>query len=217
MNKRFVIYIYTSPSGSSYIGQTCDMKRRAKYHQLTNGCTAFSAAIAKYGWENFEHRLLEEDLTIEEANEKEIFWIAKLNTLSPNGYNLVTGGGSRGIPTEETRQRMSASSKGHKRNVGVVLSEQAKKNMSLAAIGKPGTTIGLVHTQEAKAKQAAAKIGNTYCVGRKMSDRTREALAQSGASRFLGKVHSEETKQLQSQKAKLAWELRRQKAMEQLA
>lgn len=185
MNKRFVIYMYTSPSGSSYIGQTCDMKRRAKYHQLTNGCTAFSAAIAKYGWENFEHKLLEENLTIEEANEEEIFWISKLNTLSPNGYNLVTGGGGRGIPTEETRQRMSASSKGHKRNVGVVLSEQAKKNMSLAAMGKPATTKGLVLSEEAKAKQAAAKIGNTHCVGRKMSEETRAKISAANIAAWV--------------------------------
>lgn len=192
MSKQFVIYMYTSPSGSSYIGQTCDMKRRAKYHQLTNGCTAFSAAIAKYGWGNFKHKLLEENLTVEEANEKEIFWIAKFNTLSPNGYNLVTGGGGRGIPTEETRQRMSASSKGHKRNVGVKLSELGKLNMSIAAIGKPGTTVGLVHTQEAKDKQSAAKLGNTYCVGRKMSEETRAKISAANIAAWVKRSEREQ-------------------------
>lgn len=192
MTKKFVIYCYTSPSGASYIGQTCDMKRRAKYHQLTNGCAAFSAAIAKYGFESFEHKILEENLTIEEANKKEIFWIQELNTLSPNGYNLVTGGGGRGIPTEETRQKMSAASKGHKRNVGVKLSELAKLNMSIAAFGKPGTTIGLVHTQEAKDKQSAAKIGNTHCVGRKMSEETRAKISAANIEAWIKRSQREQ-------------------------
>lgn len=185
MNKQFVIYIYTSPSGASYIGQTCDMKRRARYHQLTNGCTAFAAAIAKYGLENFEHKLLEINLTLEEANEKEIFWIAELNTLSPNGYNLVSGGGGRGIPTEETRRRMSESSKGHHRGAGRTMSEQARKNISIASMGKPPTTLGLVLTAEAKAKQSAAKMGNTHCVGRIMSEETRKKISDANIAAWV--------------------------------
>jgi group I intron endonuclease len=191
MNNLFCIYMYTSPSGASYIGQTCDMQRRAKYHQRSKGCTAFAAAIEKYGWENFTHKLLEENLTLEEANNRETFWISKLNTLSPNGYNLVTGGGAKGIPSAETRKRMSLASKGHKRNIGVVLSDIAKLNMSIAAIGKPATTKGLVHTIEARAKQSAAKIGNTHCVGRKMSEETRAKISKANIAAWVKRSERE--------------------------
>lgn len=209
-NKSFVIYLHTSPSGKSYVGQTCNYEKRCRDHQLTTGCTRFSSAVKKYGWENFKHEILEKELSHDEANQKEIFWIAKLNTLHPNGYNLDTGGGGRGIPTQETRKRMSAASKGHERNIGVVLSEQARKNMSLAAMGKAPTTLGLIHTEEAKAAQSLSKIGNKHCVGRVMNETTRKALDENPSFGFLGKKHSEETKKLMSEKAKLAHAKRKQ-------
>ena len=41
-------------------------------------------------------------------NEREIFWIAKLNTKVPNGYNLTDGGEGLVNPSDETRAKMSA-------------------------------------------------------------------------------------------------------------
>lgn len=46
-------------------------------------------AINKYGEENFEMEILE---WCRNYNEREVYWIKKLNTLSPNGYNISEGG-----------------------------------------------------------------------------------------------------------------------------
>lgn len=52
----------------------------------------FGYAIQKYGWDNFEHGILFDNLTETEAKNKEIELIKKYNSLHPNGYNLTVGG-----------------------------------------------------------------------------------------------------------------------------
>lgn len=52
-----------------------------------------SRAIRKYGKESFNRTILEE-CPIEQLNEREKYYIAKYNTISPNGYNLTAGGDS---------------------------------------------------------------------------------------------------------------------------
>jgi|19_taG_2_1085344.scaffolds.fasta_scaffold59829_2 hypothetical protein len=49
-------------------------------------------AIEKYGKESFTKEILEECATRDEMNEKEIYWIDKLKSLTPNGYNIHPGG-----------------------------------------------------------------------------------------------------------------------------
>lgn len=57
----------------------------------------FRKAIEKYGWDNFEHEIVAENLTKDEASLMEQTLINKLNSLAKNntGYN-VTGGGIEG-------------------------------------------------------------------------------------------------------------------------
>lgn len=62
------------------------------YYSKENS-TYFWNAIKKYGWNNFEHYILESNLTLEEANEKERYYISYYN--SSNNlyrYNLTLGG-----------------------------------------------------------------------------------------------------------------------------
>lgn len=97
-------------NGKSYIGQTCQaLNKRWKNGK---GYTAkrqqvFYKAIQKYGWENFEHEILEDGITsLAEANVREKFWIAHYHTwvYDPecNGYNVTQGGdGSPGRKMSE--------------------------------------------------------------------------------------------------------------------
>lgn len=64
------------------------------------GCIHFYNAIKKYGWNNFEHVVLQDCLTKTEANLLEKELIAKYHTQDANyGYNIASGGeGSLGIP-----------------------------------------------------------------------------------------------------------------------
>ena len=67
----------------------------------------FYNAIKKYGWENFEHIILETNLSWEEANNKEKEYIKKYDSYK-NGYNCSYGGdGCNGfIWTEDSRKKM---------------------------------------------------------------------------------------------------------------
>ena len=104
-----------------YVGQTKYPSRRASQHLRlkTPGCPLLKKAVEKYDAVSFEFVLLEKCETQEEANVREIYWIDKLNTLSPNGYNLTEGGGGvSGISfSEEQKQKFRARrpSEEHKR------------------------------------------------------------------------------------------------------
>src|SRR5574344_923442 len=47
-------------------------------------------AVRKYGKEHFTYAILEHQ--IENYDEREQYWIQRLNTLQPNGYNIALGG-----------------------------------------------------------------------------------------------------------------------------
>lgn len=89
------IYKYTAPNGKSYIGQTqTTLKKRRKneYGIGYQGSPSFWNAIQYFGGlNNFKCEILEE-VSTENIDEQEKYWIAKENTLVPNGYNIDKGG-----------------------------------------------------------------------------------------------------------------------------
>ena len=49
--------------------------------------------MKKYGIEHFHYEILEDNiLDKKELSEREKYWIKKLNTIRPNGYNIASGG-----------------------------------------------------------------------------------------------------------------------------
>jgi group I intron endonuclease len=101
-----LIYKITSPDGKSYIGQTTmSFKQRMWYHKHpSSGCVYISNAIAKHGDEMI-YEIIEEDIPRENLDDREIFWINRLNTIAPNGYNLTSGGASCKM-SEDTKSKM---------------------------------------------------------------------------------------------------------------
>lgn len=98
------IYAYKKISDGQvkYVGQTVDVKERRKQHEKDEPSNnrrseynyPLSRAIRKYGIGAFEFIILEENLTQEEANEREDFWILYYDTIA-NGYNQQRGGNNR--------------------------------------------------------------------------------------------------------------------------
>ena len=87
----YCIYCYTNNiNGKKYIGQSKDVSRRC-HPSNYKGCQKFYYAIQKYGWENFTRTILEDNLTLEKANELEQYYIDLYNSID-NGYNLKSGG-----------------------------------------------------------------------------------------------------------------------------
>lgn len=91
----YIIYLHKNKiTKKVYIGQTKDtIERRARGGSGYQGCSHFYKAIQEYGWENFEHFILEEGLTSAQADEREKYWIAVFDSTNPKkGYNIKTGG-----------------------------------------------------------------------------------------------------------------------------
>jgi group I intron endonuclease len=85
------IYCITSSNGKNYVGSAKDVDRRINQHRWgrsDRARTAIHAAIKKYGWDTFKVEVLEETCMLLRS-ERENFWIAEKNSLSPSGYNLV--------------------------------------------------------------------------------------------------------------------------------
>ena len=107
-----IVYkIQNNLNNKAYVGITKNsIEDRLKQHYKNKKCSIISLALRKYGKENFTVEVLENCKTLDEANILEIFYIIKHNTVSPNGYNLHTGGNSHEI-SEETKIKQSKAQK----------------------------------------------------------------------------------------------------------
>jgi len=108
-----IIYKATNKiTGKCYIGQTIQkLEKRIQGHlreSKNHKGRPFFLSIIKNGIENFVFEEIERVNSIEELNDREIFWIKELNTVSPFGYNITAGGqGLRMITTTEFSKNVS--------------------------------------------------------------------------------------------------------------
>lgn len=173
----YCVYKHTSPHGKVYIGITSLPPRRRwqcgwGYRENTH----FFSAIKKYGWESFSHEILFSNLTKAEAEAKEIELIAKFDSTNPNkGYNHDFGGSSAGKMSEETRRKISESTRGEKSaHYGKHHSEEAKRKMSIAAKNRPPMSA------ETRRKIGEAERGeNHWTYGKTFSEEHRKRIAES--------------------------------------
>lgn len=133
------IYLLTCPSGKQYIGQAVKFlvngkkwgylaRWKAHLNEIKHKkdyCRLLNNAIRKYGADSFKLELICE-CTLDEINDKEEYYIEKYNTLSPNGYNLTTGGKSKCRQSKETNIKKSASLMG--KNKGRIMEKRKRKN-----------------------------------------------------------------------------------------
>ena len=114
----------------SYIGLTInDVETRFKKHKsmiYSNGCSALYEAFKKYGVENFIIETICFSSNKKELMNLEKHYISELNTLSPNGYNLTSGGENCKV-TDETKKKISKSLKGRKIKWAEKVSSSVKK------------------------------------------------------------------------------------------
>lgn len=106
-NQNYKIYMHRNKiNGKVYIGQTKqELNDRWQNGNGYKKSPKFYNAIQKYGWNNFEHFLLECNLTYEQANKKEVYYINKFKSCDRNfGYNISTGGAGSPIQTETIYQ-----------------------------------------------------------------------------------------------------------------
>lgn len=162
--ENYKVYAHISPTNKIYIGITKQQKVNERWRKgkgyIKND--HFYRAILKFGWDNFKHIIIIEDLSKDMACEIEKYLIKKYKTNDYNyGYNICDGGeGCNGL-------------KGSKNpNYGHKWSEEQKQKMS-----KIKKDLHIHHTEEWKKEQSKRtkelwknseyreKCGNT-CKGR---------------------------------------------------
>ena len=156
MRDRYFVYKHTSPSGKVYIGITCrDPEER--WHGGSGYCRNryFYNAILKYGWANFTHEILAENLTHDEACAAEVALIAAYDSTNPaKGYNLAPGGHAP-VPTDATIQKMRDSH---------FATPEWRREQSERMSGEKNPFFGKNHTDETREKMRTAKRKNVRAV-----------------------------------------------------
>jgi len=131
------IYKLTSPNNKSYIGQVNENKgilNRFKQHintskrDINKGSRLLNKALIKYGHNNFKiEKICKVHKNIKDVTEQ--LCISLYKTLTPNGYNLQTGG-TYTNHSDETKTKRSLSM------INLLKSEEKKKIWSNAKKGK---------------------------------------------------------------------------------
>lgn len=150
------VYIHINKiNEKKYVGIT--NKKKATSRWGTNGqgyktTRHFYAAIQKYGWNNFEHFIIQQNLSRSEASVLEEILIKVWNLTNPNfGYNFQNGGfhGNVGkeMPLEDKQKRMGSNNHQSKKvvclNTGTVYDSYriAAKENCIKASSEIGLTV----------------------------------------------------------------------------
>lgn len=128
--------------------------------------STISNAIQKYGKDNFKFEIILQGLEMKYILSMETYFIKEFNTLSPNGYNLTTGGWCT-IVTQKTKEKLRYLAKnrtpGHRIKLGF-----ASKNRICSK-----------YTKEKISRAVSLTLKEKY---------------KNGFNPWLNKKHSEETK-----------------------
>ena len=207
-NRNYCVYIHTSPSGKKYVGQTGQKPEQrwrsngeGYLHKNKNGKykqPAFAYAILKYGWDNFDHEIIENNLTKEEADNLEKILVEKFNSIDPEyGYNCREGGNGGGEFSEATRKKLSESHKGQ------IVSEETRRKISKAQKGKKHKPMsegtkrklseankGHIVTEEVRKRISESIRGeNHYRYGKHCSEETKKKISEKNKGLFAGSNH----------------------------
>ena len=143
----------------------------------------FWSAIKKYSWDGFEHEVLFENLTEQEAKDMEIKLISEYNTTNREiGYNITLGGesGNGIILSKESREKISIANKGHP------TSQETRDKISKANKGRIGLrgrdspNYGRRATEETKLKLSISHSGENHRLyGKSQPKETRDKIGRA--------------------------------------
>lgn len=175
-----VYSITNNVTGSVYIGQSRDMRKRWAEHKRAKSSSAIHNAIRKYGVSNFSFVVLEE-CEVEDLNKIEAHFVSVFDCVRPSGYNLTSGGDSPAFVSDETRRKQSEAKKGKPSwNKGVKQPEELLCRLSAIRRGKPSPMKNKTHTDSTKEKISAAGRGRTpWNKGLEMDAEHRQKLSDS--------------------------------------
>lgn len=155
--KREIVHVYRiyfPTSDKYYVGQTNNLWRRMRNH-LSDGRGNIPVHNALLKYDDWDISILHTCQSRDEANRVEIEEIRNYNSIKPNGYNLVAGGGGcSGLnPSESARAKISAA--GRARGI-----EWRAKTVS-SMVGK---TYGDLYIAEYLPGESTAKVDKYRCI-----------------------------------------------------
>lgn len=156
--EKFCVYKHTTPNGKVYIGITCqNPEKRWRNGNGYRNNKYFYNAIKKYKWENIKHEILLEDISKEEACEKEKEFIELFQSNKAGfGYNNSIGGECGTLGAKLSKETIEKIKKSH---TGSHLSEEAKKKLSEQRKGEKNPNFGKRPSEETLEKlRKAAKL-----------------------------------------------------------
>jgi len=191
-----IYIIENNLNGKCYVGQSIDIKKRLRAHCRANDESMYiDRAIKKHGWNSFK-KYYYLGIPEEMLDFGEVEMINRLNSISPSGYNLTSGGHKNKHFSTESKKKISKSSKGKKH------SEEAKRKISKAGIGRK-------QSEETKKKRSNSLKGNKNPMfgrmksenphwGRRRSAETRKKISEAAK----GRKYSAESKKKMSESKK---------------
>ena len=218
----FSVYVHVAPNNKLYFGITSQSVESRwqhdgegyKHQQL------FWRAIQKYGWNNFRHIVLADNLSKEWACKLEQDLIYKRKTNNPvYGYNNTMGGdgtvgyhmtqeqiekirqaGLGRVHTEASKRKMSEKARGRK------LSDEHRKKLSASHKGNPGYWTGKKLPYEMRQKISKSMIGQPGRHNTEHTEETKKKISDSCKGRKL----SQETREKLRQKSLEYWKRKRE-------
>ena len=121
-DKQYYVYKHITPNNKIYIGITKQnpSKRWGEGHNYKNS-SYFYNAILKYGWVNIKHEILDSNITLEQANNLEKYYIALYKSNNPNfGYNLQKGGDCHKVYDTTKMQKLKKEKIKEKRYMSII-------------------------------------------------------------------------------------------------
>ena len=194
-----------------YIGQTIQRVNKRFSAHIRNSKKPkpnmlIARAIKRYGEKNFFIEEIEKCNSIKQLNEREIYWIKKLNSKNRKiGYNLTDGGVRSTLGHKHSKKTIKIISE---KLIGRPLSNETKVKISKALKGR-------IITDETRIKMSKANKGKVVSndtkeklrlinMGKKHSEETKRKISKSllGNKNGIGYKHTEETKRKMSKKAR---------------
>ncbi len=177
----FCIYSLTDPATKKirYVGLTCNLKRRLREHRQR--AVAGTDKTHKGCWlrqlyaagSQPEVKILEDRITTERCDTREVYWIAKLRRAGHELTNHLAGGRTRPTYTASSaaREKIRQAHRGRPKTV------EHRQRLSVARTGK-------VHSVETRQKMSVAHRGKRQSV----------AAVVKTAAAHLGSKRSDETR-----------------------
>ena len=154
----YCVYIHRNKINNKvYIGITNNVKRRwrcegIEYKPSKENTSSFWNAIQKYGFDKFEHIILECNLSQREAEEKEKYYIKKYDSANKDkGYNIALGGNGGKIYKEHPKGMLGKHHNKDKKEKQRELMKKLNAEGKCGAVwvnGHPRGMLGKHHSQE---------------------------------------------------------------------